>query len=85
MISSCFDKKTNAVIPTMAFPTLTSVGPADIISIRDALADVLKSVVSNEETKADVRSDSMFVLSEMVNTLTKDLEGIFEAKGGSQC
>lgn len=81
MISSCFDKERKEVILTMAFPTLTSAGPADISSIRDALADVLQRVVSHEDPKAEVKPDSLFIVSEMINTLTNDLERV--QKGGA--
>lgn len=80
MISSCFDEERNEVITTMAFPTLISAGPADIFSIRDALADVLQTVISHEDPKAEVKPDSLFIVSEMINTLTNDLERV--QKGG---
>lgn len=83
MISTYFDKERKVLFPAMTFPTITTAGPADVASIRDALADVLQSVVSHEESKAGVESDSLFILTEMINTLTTDLEK--EQKGGASC
>lgn len=81
MISSYFDRESEELITTISFPTLTSVGPADFFSIRDALADVLQRVVSYEDPKAEVKAESLFIVSEMINTLTNDLEKV--QKGGA--
>ena len=82
MISSYFDKERKELIPTIAFPTIT-MGLGDIAGIRDALADVLQSVVSYEDPKAETKPNSLYIVSEMINTLTKDLEK--EKKGGASC
>lgn len=59
-------------VPSFSFPSIWSVDMA--ATLRDAMADILHNIVSYAEPKEATNPYSLYLLTEMINELTNDIE-----------
>ena len=78
-----FTNDKNDLIPCFSFPSIWNEDLTE--SLRDALSDILHNIVSYKDPKEGTDPYSLYLLTEMINELTKDVDNINKKKGGSQC
>lgn len=82
MIKTFFDDEKKLLIPAFSFPSIWQVEQA--VDLRDALANILHNLVSCQETKDATDAYSLFLLSEMIKELTKDVDILNKKEGGEK-
>lgn len=82
MIKTFFDDDKKFLVPAFSFPSIWQVEQAE--DLRDALANILHNLVSCQETKDATDAYSLFLLSEMVIELTKDVDILNKKEGGGK-
>ena len=81
MISSVINGK-GEYVPSFSFPSIWD--NRQTVDLRDALSDILHNIVSYSDPKEGTKPYSLYLLTEMIDELTKDID-ILNKKGGSQC
>lgn len=71
--------KDGQIVPSFSFPSIWDNAQAE--TLRDALIDILQNIVGYKEPKECTRPYSLFLITEMIDELTKDVD-ILNKKGG---
>ncbi len=82
MIKTFFNDDKKILVPAFSFPSICQVEQVE--DLRDALANILQNLVSCQETKDATDTYSLYLLSEMVIELTKDVDTLNKKEGGEK-
>jgi uncharacterized membrane protein len=82
MIKKFFNDEKKLLVPAFSFPSICQVEQVE--DLRDALANILQNLVSCQETKDATDAYSLYLLSEMVIELTKDVDILNKKEGGEK-
>ena len=76
-----FEEKEGSELPVL-FMSLTSLNcKQDVVDLRNAINDAILNIVSYQESKDAVKPYSLYLLTDMAQELTKDIEN-FKKEGG---
>ena len=76
-----FEEKEGSELPVL-FISLTSLNcKQDVVDLRNAINDAILNIVSYQESKDAVKPYSLYLLTDMAQELTKDIEN-FKKEGG---